>query len=700
MDNRFETYSTILLSSIVCIAFSCFFPSTSIAFLPCLLCSLAVVVIGITSKKAKRKKSSYRETLLDCEFLLSNYEITKNNRTIFEDFLNDAASNINEYILEREARKLNCLMKEKQLPAGRFSEMNNFYIVCETIGFCVTTFGICGMISSAIPYLFFNSTLIPLFWISLLLLILGILVLLFLVGDIDNHKVLSVISGIVALLLLVSLLIPVFINKHKAVVEQQEREEQCTDLIICITQKLDSAQQSSYMNGYLCTFEMLLTNGKAENISTIEGELKIYNRNGYLLDASTLKLSERILSGETKTFLITVDRPSSENVIELYYSSADDLKITFKVRSICFNGLKVKEYPNSAIMEILSPSSTTPTEDTSNPENTLSGVETTYSKAVALYQAKKYSQAKEIFETIIDYKDSRDYIFLCEDGIYDQECSDVYEKALSLLKLGKYAEAIEKFNTIYDYRDSAEQIALCNAAIQNQKLENSYITAINFYKNKEYVKAYTTFFEIVNYKDSENYLYSILQEVNDLAISYANFGEYKKSYDLLGSIGYTTTKNSQNYSRLMDACNSAYHGDYKSAVNYGLTKIVIPEGTVSIDAYLFEGCTGLVEIVMPDSITSIGAYAFNGCTSLSKITFSKNLKNIGRSAFANCDTLEKLILPISLTSIVTYGLNSIDGEIHYEGTMAQWKALSKDAMGSILRKNIHCKDGIILNEEN
>ncbi len=697
MDNRFETYSTMVLSLIVSVAV-CFFERGIIATLLCILCSLVVAVVCLVSKRKKRQKSGYSETLLDCIFLLNNYEITKNNRTIVEDYLNAASYQINAFISSNEANTLNTMIADKQLSGVKFCDSNTINTIFESIGLGITTFAICNMFSCAIPYLFFGTSLSILFWISLILFGGGIAILFLLSGDIDAHKGLSILCGIVASLLLVSLLIPLLINKHKSIIEQKEREEQCTDLTICITQKLDSAQQSSYINGYLCTFEMLLTNGKAENISTIEGELKIYNRNGYLLDASTLKLSERILSGETKTFLITVDRPSSENAIELYYSSADDLKITFKVRSICFNGLKVKEYPNSTIMEILSPKNVPSTENNSG--NTMPSVEASYLEAIFLYQAKKYSLAIEIFETITNYKDSQNYILLCKNSLYEQESSAIYEEALALFNSGKYDEALEKFNLIYNYKNSADQIVLCNTAIQNQKLETAYISAKNLYKNKEYDKAHAAFYEIASYKDSETYLYSILQEVNNLAIIHADSGEYRKAYELLDSLGYKIVKNSPNYSPLMDACNSAYWGDYKSAVNYGLTKIVIPEGTVSIDAYLFEGCTGLVEIVMPDSITSIGAYAFNGCTSLSKITFSQNLKSIDRSAFANCDSLEKLILPISLQSIVTYGLNSINGEIHYEGTMAQWAAISKDSMGSTLKKNIHCKDGIIFNKEN
>ena len=99
------------------------------------------------------------------------------------------------------------------------------------------------------------------------------------------------------------------------------------------------------------------------------------------------------------------------------------------------------------------------------------------------------------------------------------------------------------------------------------------------------------------------------------------------------------------------------------------------------------------ELVMPDTVKSIGSSAFSGCTALEKLTLSKNLESIGRSAFSNCDALEELVLPVSLKSIVTYGLNSMDGEIHYEGTVTQWVQVQKNAAGGTLNKVIHCADG-------
>ena len=109
----------------------------------------------------------------------------------------------------------------------------------------------------------------------------------------------------------------------------------------------------------------------------------------------------------------------------------------------------------------------------------------------------------------------------------------------------------------------------------------------------------------------------------------------------------------------------------------GLTSITIPGGVTSIGNYAFYNCSGLTSITIPGSVTSIGNYAFSGCNGLTNITIPNSVKKIGESAFSGCK-----------------GLMSIT----FNGTIAQWKSISK---GALWKNNVpstcivHCIDGDI-----
>ena len=188
---------------------------------------------------------------------------------------------------------------------------------------------------------------------------------------------------------------------------------------------------------------------------------------------------------------------------------------------------------------------------------------------------------------------------------------------------------------------------------------------------------------------------SILNDVNKLAQDYADSGDYDAAYNLLKSIGYSSSEYSPNYSELMRACAAITSGNYKIAISCGIVKIILPEGITSIENNKFKDCEKLVEIVIPESVTSIGDSAFSGCVGLKKLVLPQSVKHIGIGAFQNCDSLEKLNLPASLESISLYGFNSIDGEIHYEGTVEQWNAIRKTGPVSSTDKTIYCSDGKI-----
>ena len=61
----------------------------------------------------------------------------------------------------------------------------------------------------------------------------------------------------------------------------------------------------------------------------------------------------------------------------------------------------------------------------------------------------------------------------------------------------------------------------------------------------------------------------------------------------------------------------------------------IKDGTKSIAAYAFSGCTSLSGVTIPDSVKAIGAMAFNKATALNTISIGSGVEYIGELAFEN-----------------------------------------------------------------
>ena len=135
-----------------------------------------------------------------------------------------------------------------------------------------------------------------------------------------------------------------------------------------------------------------------------------------------------------------------------------------------------------------------------------------------------------------------------------------------------------------------------------------------------------------------------------------------------------------------------------------LTEIALPSGVTSIGYYAFHGCTGLASVSIPDSVTSIGAYAFQDCIGLTSITIPNGVKSIGSSAFSGCCGLTSITIPDTVTSIErnAFYVREELTSITYQGTTAQWEAISKNpswyqyasprSSGSAYFL-VHCTDG-------
>lgn len=90
-----------------------------------------------------------------------------------------------------------------------------------------------------------------------------------------------------------------------------------------------------------------------------------------------------------------------------------------------------------------------------------------------------------------------------------------------------------------------------------------------------------------------------------------------------------------------------------------ITKVIIPEGVTTIEAYAFANLTALEEVVLPTTLTRIGRGAFYNCTNLKKINL-QNVKFINEKAFYNCaiEDMEDVVSMDSMVAISNYAFQN------------------------------------------
>ena len=87
-----------------------------------------------------------------------------------------------------------------------------------------------------------------------------------------------------------------------------------------------------------------------------------------------------------------------------------------------------------------------------------------------------------------------------------------------------------------------------------------------------------------------------------------------------------------------------------------LTRVEIPEGVTTINAYAFYGATEITEVVLSGSVEYIENAAFDGCSSLTKVTLPASIKDIRSRAFNRCYALEEVhIASVEAWCYVTFG---------------------------------------------
>ena len=78
---------------------------------------------------------------------------------------------------------------------------------------------------------------------------------------------------------------------------------------------------------------------------------------------------------------------------------------------------------------------------------------------------------------------------------------------------------------------------------------------------------------------------------------------------------------------------------------------------VSMNGYIFSGCTALTSVTLPANLTNISKECFKKCTSLTNITIPDTVESIGIYAFAECSRLSSIKLPCGVKTIDLYAFN-------------------------------------------
>lgn len=146
-----------------------------------------------------------------------------------------------------------------------------------------------------------------------------------------------------------------------------------------------------------------------------------------------------------------------------------------------------------------------------------------YESAVMLFNQGEYFEAKDIFETILDYQDSLSYYKASEEEI---EKAKTYQSALQNYKNEEYEVALKQFLSLGDYENSEEYAGICAAYLQDTTTSVLYDNACLYIKKGEYEKAIEILKSIISYKDS----YTLLEECKVAVYAEADYLQSNRCY--------------------------------------------------------------------------------------------------------------------------------------------------------------------------
>ena len=138
--------------------------------------------------------------------------------------------------------------------------------------------------------------------------------------------------------------------------------------------------------------------------------------------------------------------------------------------------------------------------------------------------------------------------------------------------------------------------------------------------------------------------------VSASAESYNGF-EYVDGGGMIRITGYTGTDTVVTVPAEIDGTPVVAIGNGAFANNRSITRVIIPEGVITIVDSAFEGCTALKSVELPDGLQSIGMWTFLSCISLEEITIPDSVWGLGQYAFDSCTALKKVNIPAKIWDV-------------------------------------------------
>jgi hypothetical protein len=101
-----------------------------------------------------------------------------------------------------------------------------------------------------------------------------------------------------------------------------------------------------------------------------------------------------------------------------------------------------------------------------------------------------------------------------------------------------------------------------------------------------------------------------------------------------------------------------------------------------------------------NSVETIGKYSFANCSRLETVTIMEGTERISPSAFFACKSLRSITIPSTVEFVGTFAFQDCTNlrEIHFDGTRAKWKTMSRDAYWNRngIVCTVYCIDGTVL----
>lgn len=148
-----------------------------------------------------------------------------------------------------------------------------------------------------------------------------------------------------------------------------------------------------------------------------------------------------------------------------------------------------------------------------------------YKEADSLYRSKKYLDAAKIFNTLGDYKDSKERLSRCIETHLEPVLEDKNH-----MRYNKYADAISILDSYNEITDCSDRIAnLMDDCVDEYLLRRKYDDAISIMENHSSVADYSD--RLAEVKQKKEYFKYYQQ-----AISYFEKGKYEEGFEALKGV--------------------------------------------------------------------------------------------------------------------------------------------------------------------